>query len=128
MRYCLDSWAVLEWLGGGEPAMSRVNAVLGAGRPLMSWINLGEVAYVVERRAGSDAAAQVVAHLRGALTLDLPTPPLILAASSIKARYPLAFADAFAVATAQAQAATLLTGDSEILDAGGDWLVEDLRG
>jgi hypothetical protein len=40
----------------------------------------------------------------------------------------LAYADAFAIATALAHRATLLTGDPEILDDGDrTWPVEDLR-
>jgi hypothetical protein len=39
----------------------------------------------------------------------------------------MAYADAFAVATAVAHRAVLLTGDPEIIDAGGGWRVEDLR-
>lgn len=128
MTNCLDSWAILEWLSGGEPAKTRVSELLDAERPVISWINLGEVAYVLERRAGVDERSKVVAQLRGRLTLDLPDPELVLAAASVKARYLLAYADAFAVATAQKHKATLLTGDPEILDAGGPWALEDLRG
>ncbi len=39
----------------------------------------------------------------------------------------MAFADAFALAAARAHDAVLLTGDPEILEARGDWKVEDLR-
>lgn len=39
----------------------------------------------------------------------------------------MAYADAFAVATAIARGATLLTGDPEILDGDPAWPVEDLR-
>jgi len=38
----------------------------------MSWINVGEVAYVVERRAGADRSRDVVRELRRLLNLDLP--------------------------------------------------------
>lgn len=127
MTNCVDSWAILEWLTGGEPATARVSELLHAERPIMSWINLGEVAYVLQRRAGAEEAATVVAQLRGRLTLDLPDPDLVLAAAAVKADYPLAYADAFAVATAQKHEALLLTGDPEILDAGGHWQIEDLR-
>lgn len=52
----------------------------------------------------------------------------MLEAASIKAKHALAYADAFAIATAMAHDASLLTGDPEILD-GGDpaWRVIDLR-
>jgi len=39
---CLDSWAILRWLEGEEPAAARVEASL-ENRPVMSWINPGEV-------------------------------------------------------------------------------------
>jgi len=29
----LDSWAVIEWLRGREPAATAINDVLGASRP-----------------------------------------------------------------------------------------------
>ena len=126
MTECLDSWAVLRWLDGDEPAAARVEAAMPS-RPVMSWINLGEVAYIVERRAGADRARRVVRGLRPRLTLDLPTEARVLEAAHLKAGYPMAYADAFAVATAIAHGATLLTGDREILDGDPTWPVEDLR-
>ncbi len=52
----------------------------------------------------------------------------MLEAASIKAKHALAYADAFAIATAIAHDASLLTGDSEILDAGEPtWQAVDLR-
>ena len=50
-----------------------------------------------------------------------------MAAARIKASHPLAYADAFALATAEAHGAVLLTGDPEILAAKGPWRVQDLR-
>jgi predicted nucleic acid-binding protein len=123
---CLDSWAVLAWLEGEEPAASRVQEAL-ENRPIMSWINVGEVAYVLERRAGADRSREVVRELRRLLSLDLPTEERVLEAARVKAAYRLAYADAFAVATAMAHGAQLLTGDPEILDGDPDWLIVDLR-
>lgn len=93
----------------------------------MSWINLGEVFYIVTRAAGEPAAQEVVNDLRTRLLLDEATPRRTLEAAALKAAHPMAYADAFAVATARAHAATLLTGDPEILDGPADWAVEDLR-
>jgi predicted nucleic acid-binding protein len=126
LTYCLDSWAILRWLEGEEPAASRVEAALPA-RPVMSWINLGEVYYVVERMAGRDRADHAVRELRRQLHLDLPSEARVLEAARIKARYPMAYADAFAVATAIAHRATLLTGDPEILGGDPNWPTADLR-
>ena len=122
----LDSWAILRWLDGDEPAAARVEAAIPS-RPVMSWINLGEVAYIVERRAGVDRARRVVRELRPRLTLDLPSEARVLEAAHLKAGYAMAYADAFAVATAIAHGATLLTGDPEILNGDPTWPVEDLR-
>jgi predicted nucleic acid-binding protein len=93
----------------------------------MSWVNVGEVSYIVERLAGAQRARQVVRELRYRLTLDLPTVPRVLEAARIKARHQMAYADAFAVATALAHRATLLTGDPEILGADPTWPTADLR-
>lgn len=96
-------------------------------RPVMSWINLGEVSYVIERRAGIDRARRTVRELRRQLTLDLPTEARVLEAAHLKAGHAMAFADAFAVATAIAHDATLLTGDPEIIGGDPAWPVVDLR-
>ena len=55
MSACLDSWAILAWLDGEEPALSRVEQLL-ASRPIASWVNLVEVYYRVERDHGRGAA------------------------------------------------------------------------
>ena len=126
MTECLDSWAVLRWLEGHEPAVSRLNALMPE-RPIMSWINLGEVAYVIERVAGAQRAQRIVNQLKQQLTMDLPTPQRVLEAAALKANHAMAYADAFAVATAMAHEATLLTGDPEILHGDPSWSTEDLR-
>ncbi|HWE66979.1 MAG TPA: type II toxin-antitoxin system VapC family toxin [Acidimicrobiales bacterium] len=127
MTDCLDSWAILRWLEGAEPSAGRVDRSLET-RPIMSWVNLGEVFYVIHRAAGADRARSVINNLRHRLRLDLPSEARVLEAATIKAQYALAYADAFAIATAVAHRATLLTGDPEILDDGDpNWAVVDLR-
>jgi predicted nucleic acid-binding protein len=124
----LDSWAVLRLLEGTEPAASRVQAELeGDSRPVMSWINLGEVFYVVRRLHGDEAAESVVRDLRPQLDLDLPDATRVLEAAAIKADHAMAYADAFAAATALAHRAPLLTGDPELLLPSAPWEHEDLR-
>ncbi|MGI8608523.1 MAG: type II toxin-antitoxin system VapC family toxin [Candidatus Dormibacteria bacterium] len=127
MTVCLDSWAVMRWLEGAEPAAARVEEALKE-RPVMSWINLGEVFYIVHRVAGEGRAQHTVRDLRQRLQLDLPDPTRVLEAATIRAKHPLAYADAFAVATALAHRADLMTGDTEILDHGDPaWPTIDLR-
>ena len=93
----------------------------------MSWINLGEVAYQLERRHGAEEAAATVARLRAVLALDDVTAVRVLGAARIKAAQPIAFADCFAAATAIARDATLFTGDPELLDREVGCRVRDLR-
>lgn len=93
----------------------------------MSWINFGEVFYVVRRASGEPDARVVVRDLRPRLQLELPSEARVMQAATLKADHRFAYADAFAVATAVANDAVLLTGDPEIIDAGAYWPVEDLR-
>lgn len=93
----------------------------------MSWLNLGEVAYLIERRHGTDQAADVLQQLRAALLLDDVTADRVLAAARIKAAHPIAFADCFAAATAAGHRATLLTGDPELLERDVGCRTRDLR-
>ncbi|HET7293406.1 MAG TPA: type II toxin-antitoxin system VapC family toxin [Vicinamibacteria bacterium] len=125
-RHCLDSWAVLRFLEGGSSAARRVRQVLRRERPVMSWINFGEVYYTVHRQAGSHEADEALAGLRPFLILDPASPERILAAARIKARHSLAYADAFAIATAVAHGAVLLTGDPELTRGDVGCRVEDL--
>jgi predicted nucleic acid-binding protein len=118
---------VLAWLDGDEPAAGIVQRELEKERPVMSWLNLGEVAYQVERRHGIEEATEVVQRMRSALLLDNVTPERVLAAARLKAAHPIAFADCFAAATAAARDATLLTGDPELLDRKLRCRTRDLR-
>ena len=127
MTVCLDSWAVLAWLDGDEPAAGLVQRALERSRPVMSWLNLGEVAYLLERRHGPDEAADVIRRLRSALLLDAVTPERVLAAAHLKAHHPIAFADCFAAATAAAHRATLYTGDPELIERKVGCRTKDLR-
>lgn len=126
MSFCLDSWAVLRWLEGIEPAASRVEEVL-AERPHMSWINVGEVFYISLRASGGATAESIVDDLRRITDLDEPSPERVLQAATIKAANPMAYADAFAIATGAAHGAVLLTGDPEILAVDAPCEIEDIR-
>ena len=94
----------------------------------MSWVNAVEVYYRVERDHGRAEADLVLGRLRQALEIELPGVERMIETARIKARYPLALADCFAIATAAARSADLLTGDPEIVDrAGLPCSVRDLR-
>ena len=128
MSVCLDSWAILAWLDGEEPALARVEDVL-ASRPVVSWVNLVEVYYRVERDHGRSAADETLASLRASLAPDLPGTARMIEAARLKAAAPIALGDCFALATAAAHGLVLLTGDPEILDIEHPPCgLEDLRG
>jgi len=123
----LDSWAIIRYLEDQAPASGLVARLLRSERPVVSWMNLGEVFYVIRRTAGDATAEATVRDLRDVLTPDLPSAALVLDAARIKADHPMAYADAFAAATAITHDATLWTGDPELLVAGSAWRWRDLR-
>ncbi len=116
--YVLDSYAILAYLSD-EPGAERLQELLalaldGRCRLSLCLINLGEVLYITERCRGLDKA-QIVLALLESLPLQFleATRDLVLDAAHVKAAYPLSYADAFVVASARRQQATLLTGDPE---------------
>ena len=129
MKVCLDSWAVLAWLDGDEPAAAAVAKALERERPAMSWINLVEVSYRLTRDHGEDEAERVIAELRSKVSEDLPGVSAMRAVASLKAEHPIALADCFAIALAAEDGAVLMTGDPEILARSNDLPcdAEDLR-
>jgi len=121
----LDAFAILAWLQK-EPGWQDVRrlfeqASAGHTNLLISAINLGEVYYRLcklrERRTADK-------FLRSALGGGFPWQVVpasnerVWAAARIKAEYPVAYADAFAVALALEYGAELVTGDPEILALG----------
>ena len=124
--YVLDSFALLSYLEG-EPGMPRVRSVLeGAAAQrhsvYLSLINLGEALYITERERGLVAARRTL----GAVDqLPLEIVPVsratVLDAAHIKARFPISYADAFAVVAARDHGGIVMTGDPEfrpLSDAG----------
>ena len=116
--YVLDSFALLAYLGG-EVGEGRVKEILhdasrGESRAFLSLINLGEVVYITERERGLAKAQEVLAIIE-----QLPIEILsidrhvVLEAAHVKANYPVAYADAFAITAAQANDGVLVTGDPE---------------
>lgn len=116
----LDSWSVLAWLAG-EPGADRVQKALeqaetsGTGLPL-SIINAGEVYYRLAKGAGRSRADEFAEDLRRhrlPVRLIPASTRRVWEAARVKARYPIAYADAFAAALARETGAPLLTGDSD---------------
>jgi predicted nucleic acid-binding protein len=117
-RYVLDSYALLAYLQN-EAAAQRVESLLdraveGSALIHMSLLNLGEIAYLIERRHGTDQCERTLNAL-GAFPIAFENVTLdrILAAAHIKARHAISYADAFAAALAQEMDAAIVTGDPE---------------
>jgi len=123
----LDSWAVLRYLEDAGPAAETISDLLGRETPLISWINLGEVHYVLRRLHGEDAATETVRDLRDVVDARLPDERLVIDAARIKADRPMAYADAFAAALTVASDATLWTGEPALLVDESSWRWRDLR-
>ncbi len=117
-NYVLDSFAILALLDK-EPGSTKVVDLLHQARAkrirlLMTWVNVGEVAYIIERRRGKDFVFQVLGELEATqIEFFAIERHLALQAANIKANYPLAYADAFAAALAVQEQAILVTGDPE---------------
>ena len=93
----------------------------------MSWINAGEVYYMLARKNGAPIAEQFLIRLPSLpLKLVLPTSEDIINAARLKAVRRLAYADAFPAVLAQRLESTLITGDPELRAVGDvvriDWL------
>lgn len=117
-RYVLDSYPLLAYFQD-EPAADRVEQLLEAARReeaslYLSLINLGEVAYIIERRYGQGRwhAVQTLIDRWPVQVVGIDRER-VLNAAHIKAYYPISYADAFAVALAQELDAPVLTGDPE---------------
>jgi predicted nucleic acid-binding protein len=121
--FVLDSFAVLALLGrepGGQDAANLPQkAQEGDARVLMTWVNVGEVAYIVERRLGRERLYAALAVMEATALEIVPVErELALMAAHIKAEHAIAYADTLAAALAQPLEATFVTGDpdSKILE------------
>ena len=114
----LDSFAVLAYLQA-EKGAQQVKELLhqaanGQLSVQMTVINLGEVYYITSRVYGQERAEEVLAMLKHLpIKLVVADEELTLEASRIKAKHPLSYADAFAVALAQRHGVSVVTGDLE---------------
>jgi len=114
----LDSFAVLAYLQA-EKGAQQVKELLhqaanGQLTVLMTVINLGEVYYITSRVYGQERAEEVLAMLKHLpIKLVVVDEKLALEASRVKAKHPLSYADAFAVALAQRHGIPVVTGDPE---------------
>ena len=113
-----DSWAMMAYLEG-EPAAQTVRQMLRKARKreltaLFSLINFGECLYIIEREQGLQEAQRAVSIV-DQLPLHVVSVDrsLVFEAARLKARYRIAYADAFCVALAKRHDGRIVTGDPE---------------
>lgn len=116
--HLLDSFALLAFLNR-EQGWAKVRELLQGARNvnaplLMNEINVGEVYYII---AKGRSLAQAEDFLSRFETLPIQrlgnTFHEVLGAAKVKAQFPISYADAFVVATAQRSQSVVVTGDPE---------------
>jgi len=126
-RFCLDAFAWLVWLQDepGAPAVQHCldEAERGHADCVTSTINLGEAYYRlirVDRREKAESLWRMALRRTLPVSVKEATQRRVRRAAELKADHAIAYADAFAVATALEFHATLLTGDPEIKPLEGE--------
>lgn len=125
-RWVLDAWALLALLQKEEPAATVVKELIQAMQEdeavevFVSIINLGEVYYRIGRGRGLDEADETVdALIRLGLSVLGASDTRVFAAAAQKVHHRMSYADAFAVAATLEKSGTLVTGDPELIQLGG---------
>lgn len=127
----LDSWPIVEWIVGRQPAGAAVMSLLdeasrGEARLFMSAINVGEVYYFL-RKQHSVPLAEYWRELSRKLPIRIEVPTLdeFWSAALLKGAHPISYADRYAAAIAQKYGCPLITGDPELRRVDGlvlDWI------
>jgi len=118
-RYVLDANALIGFFEDRRIIAAKVRYLLGEAlrldRPLfMSAINWGEVFYVVSRRLGEAKAHEADSKLQQLpITVIGVDRERATRAASLKQKYGVGYADAFAAELAIEQSAWLVTADPE---------------
>jgi predicted nucleic acid-binding protein len=127
----LDTWPILEWMNGRQPATEAVERLFdesaaGSAQLFMSAINAGEVYYVL-RKLHSEGLAESWRESSRTIpiTIEVPSGGEIWDAALLKGQYPIAYADTFAAALALKYRCPLITGDSDFRTVANlelDWI------
>jgi predicted nucleic acid-binding protein len=121
----LDAWAMLALIFKEEPAATAVKQIFNQSPAMksyitISWINIGEVYYLVARKKSLVVADEVISEIKQLpIVLHHPSKADILKAAALKSQHKLSYADAFAVGLAQKVDGIIYTGDPEIVALDG---------
>ena len=113
-----DSYALLAYLKK-EDNYQRVVDLLSQTQKgtsiIMNEINIGESYYIIARERTLEQADYFIETILPNLPIQIisNTFSQIIEASKIKARYPISYADCFAIATAFREDAIVVTGDPD---------------
>ena len=133
--FVFDSYALIGYLEN-ESFSNQIEEILekakkGHSRLYLHVIHLGEVYYITLREQGQDLADLAFSRIK-AFPVNLVQhidDKLLLMAATLKANYPISYADSFAAALAKINKCPLITGDPEfkILEKHGiitiEWLI-----
>ena len=114
----LDSFALLTFFQQ-EPGWETVRSLfkelsITGAKAAFSRINWGEFYYIVKRRVGGEKTLEAMALIEQLPINILSVDDLLInEAAEIKSDYPIAYADAFCVATARRLNGRILTTDPE---------------
>ena len=117
-NYLFDAFPLLCWLQE-EPGHELVEDLLTQAEEdkiilSLHIINLGEIFNRVYRLAGLRKAGDIISKIRLLpIKIVSVSDGAVMEAAEIKGKYPISYADAFAVATALQTGATLVTGDPQ---------------
>jgi len=126
LTVALDSWAVLS-VAKRQAGAETTRQAIERGGAVISWINLGEVYFVLARELGPERAQTTVDATMLDARAEVPDGRMVLEAAKVKARASLSYADAFCVMTGKRHEIPVLTGDPEIVALRGEIEVVDLR-
>jgi predicted nucleic acid-binding protein len=119
-RYVLDSYALIGYLEN-EHFADRIEQLLKQAKKgevslYLHALHLGEVYYITLREQGTHLADLAYSRIKAfPLTfIDQIDEELLLTAASLKANFPISYADSFAAALAKIKNCALLSGDPEL--------------
>ena len=117
--FVLDTYAIIGYLEN-ESFSDRIQDLLtetkrGAAYLYFHAIHLGEVYYMTVREQNQSLADLAYSRIKAlpVKLVDRIHEELLLAATGLKARHPISYADSFAAALAMINNCPLLTGDPE---------------
>ena len=117
----VDSWPVMEWLKGRQPAAAKFRELIertlaGETALSMSRMNYGEVIYSIRKDLPPHLREQALAaFLQMPMHFYSVDDQLVDEAAALKAVYKISYADAFAAALALRLNVPVVTGDPDFI-------------